>query len=403
MNATWITKMSVWFYIGFFIISILGYVIFKFNDISFYTVFLYFLYALFFILGICIGRNFNPVKLFRFKINSKKLINVLLPMSAIAVVFGWIYMIKYYGSLAYIMVHSYDVRSETIGDGIQIIPTIVSYMSSFADAGIVLSIARYYHFRERRDLYCSLAFAMLILLMDLQSFGRVGMLYIIFILVGCIRLFRIKIKLRKLVFYGFFLLTILMLPRWIRGGNSLEGVADTYTSYLKYDLPSFCDPFVSLYSYYFSGLYAFNELVNNQIEQLQLFMGSRNFSSLINLFHRIFDSGSDFQRITIIAKPVNVPYSINIYTILGESYMDFGVFGLIILPLFFGVCIGYFFKFKGVYADALKLVFVAWLFFNPIYNLFSFGGFMLAYMFLAFLTLTTMQENGCTLNLKKYY
>ena len=73
--------------------------------------------------------------------------------------------------------------------------------------------------------------------------------------------------------------------------------------------------------------------------------------------------------------------------------MDFGEIGLVLLPIFFGSCIGFFFKYRGVYADALKLVFVAWIFYNPIYNLFSFGGFMLAYIFLAFLTLNTMPDN----------
>lgn len=393
MNSAWIIKFSILFYLLFFIISILGYLIFKFNDISVYTIVLYLLYALFFVLGICIGSSFVPVKFFHFKINSKTLIKYMLPITSIAVILGWVYMMKHYGSIAYIVAHSYDVRNETIGDGIQLIPTYVSYLSSFANAGLVLAISRFYHYRDKKDVYFIIAFSLLIFLIDLQSFGRVGILYIIFVLVGCIRLFRIKINLRKLFFYGFILLVILMLPRWLRGGSTLEGVADTYTPYLRHKLPTFCDPFISLYSYYFSGLYAFNELVTNQISDIQFWLGSRNFSSLINLFNRLFGDAVDFQRITIIAKPVYIPYSINIYTILGEAYMDFGEIGLVLLPLFFGSCIGFFFKYRGVYADALKLVFVAWIFYNPIYNLFSFGGFMLAYIFLAFLTLNTMPDN----------
>lgn len=394
MNSRWIRNLSVWFYLGFFIISICGYLIFRFNDISLYTITLYLLYALSFVFGISLGSGFTPVKILHLKICSDKLIKCLLPLTAIGVILGWMYMIRHYGSIAYILAHSYDVRNETIGDGIQLIPTYISYISSFADAGIVLALSRLYHYRNKRDLLYVFAFAILIFLMDLQSFGRVGILYIIFVLVGCIRLFKIKINFRQLIFYGFILLFILMLPRWLRGGNSLEGVADTYTPYLRYNLPSFCSPFISLYSYYFSGLFAFNELVSNQIADMQLWLGRRNFSSLINLFNRLFGDSADFHRITIIADPVNIPYSINIYTILGESYMDFGVLGLILLPLFFGTCIGYFFKFRGVYADALKLVFVAWLFYNPIYNLFSFGGFMLAYMFLAFLTLVSSPETS---------
>lgn len=391
MNSEWFTKFSIWFYICFFVVSLLGYIIFRFNSLGLDVLVYYFIYVISFVFGTGLGRSLKPVKIKTWHIGSRKVLNILLPLSASAILLGWYYMINHYGALSYIIAHSHDVRGETIGDGIQIIPTAVSYLSCFGNVGFVLSVSRFYHKRERRDLYMAFCFAILILMVDLQSFGRVGILFIIFVLVGCVRLFRIKIRILKLLISGFALFFILMLPRWIRGGSSLEGVSDTYLPYLQFKLPSFCDPFVSLYAYYFSGLFAFNELLN---EDIPLWMGQRNFSSLVNLFHRFFVSETEFHRVTIIANPVNVPYSINIYSILGEAYMDFGILGLIILPFFFGSCIGLFYKYRGVYADALKLVFVGWLFYTPIYNLFSFGGFMFAYMFLAFMTLTTKSHEA---------
>lgn len=386
MTAKWISRFSIWFYFGFFVVSLLGYTIFRFNGISVFTILLYFVYVIFFLLGISIGSQLQKIKILKLTIKTETVIKVLLPVAAISVVTGWLYMIRYYGDIPTIISHAFNIREETIGNGIQIIPTYVSYLSSFGNAGFVLSVARYCNLQERKDLYYSISFGLLILLLDLQSFGRVGILFVIFVIIGCILLFRIKIKFRKLLIYGVALLIILMLPRWIRGGSSLEGVSSEYSPYLLFKLPSYLDSFVSLYAYYFSGIFSFDELLNKDIP---LWFGERNFSSLINLFNRFLGESAE-QRITIIAPPVYIPYKHNIYMILGEAYMDFGLLGLVILPIFFGLCIGYLFRYKGIYADALKLVLIGWIFYTPIYNLFSFGSFMLAYIVLVFLTISTI-------------
>lgn len=385
MNSAGFAKLSLYFYLAFLIVSLLGYVIFSFNLLSIYSLILYVVYVLFFLVGVAFGSKMVLGKFSHLTIAPRTILNTFFCISASGIMLGWLYMIRYFGDIPTIIGNSYTIRSETIGDGIQIIPTTISYMASFANAGFVMALSLYSHYKDKKDLLMSVAFGVLIFLVDLQSFGRVGILFIIFLIIGCILLFHVKIKLRKVLFYGSALLIILMIPRWIRGGSSIEGISDTYLPYLQYPLPEFLDPFVSLYAYYFSGLFAFSALIDKDIA---FWYGERNFSSIINLFHRFFDSGADFHRITIIAEPVYVPYKHNIYMILGESYMDFGVLGLVLLPLFFGVCIGFFFRYKGIYADALKLVFIGWLFYTPIYNLFSFGGFMLAYMVLAFLTLT---------------
>ena len=385
MNSAGFARLSLYFYVVFLIISLMGYIVFRFKLLSAYSLVLYIAYVLFFLLGIALGSKLVIGKICHFNINPRIILNVFFVISCSGIMLGWLYMIRYFGDIPTIIGNSFTIRSETIGDGLQIIPTYISYMSSFANAGLALALSIFFRSREKCDLLMVLGFGILIFLVDMQTFGRVGILFIIFLLIGSVFLFHIKINPGKLLVYGSVLLVILMIPRWIRGGSSIEGISDTYLPYLQFPLPSFLEPFVSLYAYYFSGLFAFNELLDKDIA---FWFGERNFSSIINLFHRFFDSGGDFHRITIIAEPVYVPYRHNIYMILGESYMDFGVLGLILLPLFFGLCIGLFFRYKGIYANALKLVFIGWLFYTPIYNLFSFGGFMLAYMLLAFLTLT---------------
>ena len=92
-------------------------------------------------------------------------------------------------------------------------------------------------------------------------------------------------------------------------------------------------------------------------------------------------------RVTIIAKNAHVPFETNIYTIIGESYMDFGMLGIIVLSIFYGINLGYLFKYKGFYAESLKLALLAWLFYTPLYNVFSFGAYLLTFLFLVFLTI----------------
>ena len=109
----------------------------------------------------------------------------------------------------------------------------------------------------------------------------------------------------------------------------------------------------------------------------------------MNLFNRFFSEGEVSHRLVIIGDLVYVPFDTNIFTIIGEIYMDFGIIGIIILPFVFGSIVGFLFKYHGIYADALKMILFAWLFYTPIYNAFSFGGFLISFVFTAILVLIT--------------
>ena len=378
----WITRFSLKFYIIYLIISLMGVLILRYNDVSAITIICYFTYVFFFCIGTIIGSGLPMIKLKILKLSPISLANFLLPLSAISVLLGWLFLIRYYGSLANIMASAYAVRVETIGDGIQVTPTLINYLSSFTAFGFSLSLIIYYDTKIRKYLYYVIMFGILIIISDLQTFGRIGMLFAIFILFGYVFLLIRRIPWRKLAFSSILLFLILMVPWIIRKGNSLEGAGDKFSSYMQFSIPDILTPLVSAYTYYFSSIYALNDLLGKTF--ISYFEGQRNFSSFINLYNRIFLDETHYHRVVIIADSVDIPFETNIYSIIGEAYMDFGYIGLIFLPLFWGVNFGYFFKYKGFYANILKMVMLAWLFYTPIYNAFSFGGFLLTFIVAVF-------------------
>lgn len=217
---------------------------------------------------------------------------------------------------------------------------------------------------------------------DLQTFGRIGILFVIFLIVSYIILCVKSIPCLKGVLYAIILVVILMVPKFIRAGNTLDGMGDRYESYMIWNLPSCFEPIITIYAYYFSGIFAFDYLLEQNIEYSY---GTRNLSALYNFLNRVFE----FQdgRNSIIADVAYVPFDTNIYTIAGELYLDWNVLGIFLVSLLYGIVLGFLFKYKGMFALSLKLVLIAWVFETPIYNIFSFGGFFLAFIILTVFTL----------------
>jgi oligosaccharide repeat unit polymerase len=175
-----------------------------------------------------------------------------------------------------------------------------------------------------------------------------------------------------------------MLPRLIRGGfDNFSGTVDVLATYFLVKIPPYFYGLVSVYVYYFSSIFAFNELLNFEVDYLY---GSKNFAPLINILRRIFPFLS-IDRVQLIEPMVKIPFDYNIYSILGDIYKDFGFLGFVFLPFFFGFIIGAVFRLKGFFIDSLKLMFFAWIFYSPIYNCFSFGSFFISFCFLTFLCL----------------
>lgn len=347
------------------------------------TFIVYFVFTSALILGIIWGGTIPLINIKNsVQINPKSLLRSLLIISSSCIIIGWCLIIKHYGSLFYIITHSFDIRNETIGDGLQIIPTFISYLSSFCYVGFPISLAMYYSYKEKVFIGYAFAFFFVIILGDLQAFGRIGILFAIFILVSyyieCIH----KLPSLKTVLSVFILLVILMLPRYLRGGNSLENVGSRYRPFLLIDVSPFFESFLSVYAYYFSGIFALNNLLFTDIDYQG---GQRNFSALINLLNRIIPLNDN--RITIIADFTYIPYDTNIYSIIGEMWMDGGLLFIIIFSILFGSIIGWLYKYNGSFALALKFILITWILETPIYNVFSFGNFLLAFLFVSYITI----------------
>lgn len=385
MSQNWIVGFSIKFYGAFILLSLLGNFIIHYNSLHIYTILCISIYVYTFVLGTTLGSSTPAVKLSNIRVSPYRLIKWLLIISVIAVVLGWLALIRYYGSLTEIFLHAFDVRTETIGDGVQLVPTYITYPGSLVYAAFAIAAVSFHYYKDKSFIKKALILGVVIVLTDLQAFGRIGILFAIFIIGGYVLLFLKNFNFRKLILPTSLLLVILMLPRWIRGGSSFEGIGDRYTQYTTFPIPEFFAPFLSIYAYYFSGIYALNEILIQDCSDFAF--GQRNFASILNFLNRVFTDGDISHRLVIIGDLVYVPFDTNIFTIIGEIYMDFGLLGLVLLPLFFGYCIGYLFKYSGLYADALKLVLIAWIFYTPIYNAFSFGGFLISFAFLVFLTI----------------
>ncbi len=401
MKRFWITQFSIKFYALFIIISLLGNLIINYNSLCIYTVICVLFYISTFVIGTVCGGALQIVKFGRLQISPEKLTRNLLYLSIIAVLLGWLFLIRYYGDLSSIFLHAFDIRTETIGDGLQLIPIYITYPGSLVYSAFAITIALYHYSRDRKLLYRAILLGVVIVLTDLQAFGRIGILFGIFMIGAYCILYIKKIHFRKFFFPASFLLIILMLPRWIRGGSSLEGIGDRYSKYTTFVMPEILAPFLSIYAYYFSGLYALNELLIKDVAEYAY--GQRNFASIINFISRIISDGNPHSRIVIIGDLVYVPFDTNIFTIVGEIYMDFGLIGLLTVPFLFGIITGILFKYKGIYADAVKIILLAWLFYTPIYNAFSFGGFLISFLFTVFLVLTTSSNLPINCNKNGFY
>lgn len=367
-----------------------GYIVIDLKPISVYAVFCIAMFIFSLYVGCVIGRSFKPIKFSIYCYNPNSIVKKLLYISLPSLFIGWYFMIKYYGSVQFIFQYAMNIREETIGDGIQIIPTIVSYMTSFMFTGLVLSMALLHYHRCKKNLFFVVIYSVLIILFDLQSFGRIGMLFVIFTILSFVIFYKVKIPRFKAFISTSIFYIVFMLPRYLRGGGTIEGIDDEFAKYYKIAVPAFLSSFISVYCYYFVGFNAFSEYLNKGY--IQLYYGERNFASLVNLLNRFF-SVSDGHRISIIADFVKIPFETNIYTIVGECYMDFGFVGIMLLPLFFGTSIGFLFNYHGVFSDALKLVLIVWVLYTPLYNMFSFGAFFLAYLTLLYFTLFSYEKN----------
>lgn len=371
------------FYSLYLLISLIGYTFINYIQINFSTLFIYFIYVLFLYFGTYIGLRLKldiriPKK--SIKVNGTLVRNFLIMFSVVTIL-TWIRFINEYGSIEAVIANAYKIRKNTIGQSDSIIPLWLTYLSSieFAFFAILLVLFQ----KTKKYLGSIIYMFVIIVLSDLQTFGRIGILFSIFSVIGWVIYNRKKILTFKNFIYTFLLYNLLMLPRLIRGGfDNFSGTIDNYSAFFLIKISPYFYGLTSIYIYYFSSIFAFNQLFNTEINHLY---GLKNFAPLINIISRLFPFLS-IERIQLIEPNTQIPFEYNIYSILGDIYIDYWIVGFFILPIIFGFIIGSIFGSNGLFFDALKILMFAWIFYSPIFNCFSFGSFLISFVFLVVLS-----------------
>lgn len=367
------------FYVVYICLALSGYIFIKFITISPYVVLLYLSYAFILYFGCVIGYQFPDVKYRKIHVKSvTKVLYATVALLTLLELYSWKLQIDYYGNLAYIFAHAYDIRVDTIGQTQSIIPVYLSYTLSLLPGTFCVSLVLFQYLRKKRFIAVAALVFVLVVINDLQTFGRVGILFSLFSIVGFLFLFkRFNINL-KTILYFLVLFFILNLPRLIRGNfDNFSASVEEFAPFLRYDIPTFFYSFLTVFIYYFGSLFAFSYFVQNV--NFEYAMGEITFNPILNIYSRFF-SGAD--RVSLIQPVAKIPWEYNVFTIVKDLYHDFGWFGIVILSLIFGMIIGMIFRSKGLFFDALKIFLIAWVFFTPIYNVLSFAGFLISFFIL---------------------
>lgn len=375
IRLPFIIRFIVFFYLVYFALAITGMLFINYSPLSFTTWICYLIYIISLLCGVYIGLGIKIRIIPFFSIHIEKLLKWLMILSVITTFLAWYYMVKYYGSISYIMLNSFAIRVETIGDGLSLVPLSVSYLNSVQYCAFIIALSCYAVLQKRKYIYYCIVLFIIIVISDLRTFGRVGILFAIFSIVSWMLIYKIRIFNVKRIFSLIILYFVLMLPRLIRGGfDNFSSSISNYSTALLFDISPLLYGPITVFIYYFSSLYAFDVLVYSDI--IHHTAGMRNFAPIVNILNNCFHFLDN--RVVLIADSVNIPFEYNIYHIMGELFFDFGYGGIMFFPLIFGIFIGYIFNLKSQFSYILKIFMLVWIFFTPIYNLFSFGAFSIS-------------------------
>jgi len=368
----------IWIILVFCLIYLLGIAagnfILDYHTISPITIVLLVTFFLSLIIGCVIGNILTIRFIQPLKININTILYFLVIVAVFSSIIKIICFLKYYDSIGYIIQYANIIRRENIGESSSIAPTLINYLTSFNYIIFPLSLVLYKYYKKKSYIIINIITLLLILLISFTNFGRVGIIFCVFVFIAYLLVFRISFfKIKNILIIGV-LYNIMNLPRLIRGGFDNFSTSLTKTSsYFLINIPPYFNSIVLVYIYYFSGIYAFNNFILEY--DFSNTYGIRLFTPLINVVYRITGAG---ERIILIDENTSIPFLFNIYTILKDIVLDFGLIGLIILPTVVGLFIGRIWTRSSLWFDVLKIYSLVWVFFIPIYNIFSFGGYFIA-------------------------
>lgn len=383
-------RIIVGFYTLYAVLVCAGFFVIEYPPISFFTLNVIFIYVACLTIGAYLG-YYCPVPGWRFawRINYDKLMLVLLVAGTVLTTVLWIININFYGSIEYIVLNSFTIRTNTIGISESIFPVYLTYPSSLIYPAFVLALVMFEVRQLRRYIFAALWIFLLIVLQDLLTFGRIGILYAIFSVIGYFLVFRKKIFSLRNVMVISLLFVILMLPRLIRGSfDNMEGTMNGYLPFIKLDISPVFYAFLSVYIYYFSSVFALDNYLSFSVDPHTF--GQRTFTPLFNIISKIL--GVD--RLNTIDPMVNIPFEYNIYTFIKDIYSDFSLAGVVLIPLLVGGFFGRIFRGNSIADNAAKIYVLGWFFYTPLFNAFSFGGFFIGFLFLVGLTWFGSRDEG---------
>ncbi|MHB0896411.1 MAG: hypothetical protein ACYC1A_02540 [Spirochaetales bacterium] len=376
-----LSRFSLWFYAAYIIAAGAGIFFIRFETPSVSTLLAVFVYIASSYFGLKIGEWLPDF--FGTSGSVKKPSTLVWPgaifVSAMVLVM-WLFMIKRYGSLQYIFANAFTIRLESIGASSSVYPTIVSYGASLGYALFALALF------SRKWMAAILLFAD-IALVDMVTFGRVGTLFAIFLVVAWYLIRRLKILTGRNIILFTFLVAALVMPRLVRGNfDNFEGTVSNYRPYFRNTPPSIFNVFIGNYIYYFSSGYALNSYMNSGWEEEARSGGSRILAPVLNIVSKFTHD----PRVEMRDEMSEIPFEFNIYTVIHDWITDFGILGLAIGPLILNAIFSMLSRGTGLVSDAIKSFTAAYIFYSPIYYIFSFGGFLISLLFLIMLRFITL-------------
>lgn len=303
--------------------------------------------------------------------NEVRIIKFVFFASTLSLFFQYKSLFGEYGSAEQILLSAFDIRQELIGQSVSIFPWWIGYLFGFSYFGLALLLSTEIISGWRKFILVVTLFLM-IFFYDLATFGRVGTIFSIFILVSHILLAKGMMAFLKIrfIFLMFILFLLSSLARLLRGSfDNFEGSIDFKIRFI--DSFGIFNGILVAMKYFTESFFAFSKKINTDFEYE---FGGRNFI-VINNFISKFNDGFYKNRIDDM---VAIPFDANIYGIQWDLYLDFGIWGLVIFPFVWAGVIIYFLKSNSCMDRSIGLLLTAGYLFWPIFNIYTFGGMLIA-------------------------
>ncbi len=290
-----------------------------------------------------------------------KVVTFLVPLILVLQVISWIYIFYHVDVTGNSKEFFMSLRNYSI-NMTSVVPTFLSYPNGICFAAFCIAFASYRCKKKNRQLFLLSISILNIFLNDLQTSGRAGMAFVVFVLFSSTcwdwRVNRINPSGFLLSIFSITIFT--QLPKVLREGyGSIFELGDLIQEVMRY-----C----------FSYLNTLTELLMRLPDPN--WIGQRSFLPIYNILSR-FDSSITRQAIHSVENS-NV-WGYNNYTIAGELIRDFSYIGCFIIPFFITLFIIYFASISSVPLNiAITSYFYGWLIYGSITNILMMGGFLIS-------------------------